>query len=677
MGYHYLRKKLLFPLIYVVIGLLFFTGCSGGESIPASSQAQQSKTSVGQLEIYDHVTTSGKVQLPAAEPGTFTVLVYLNGSDLESEGGSATDDLQEMMAVGSTEKVNIIVQTGGTNQWEIPEISSDINQRWRVLNGELEKIEDVGEVSMGNPQTLYDFLIWGMQNYPAEKTALVCWNHGAGSIWGYAVDELNDGDSLLLNELKDAVASAYDSTGRKLELVGFDACLMATLETASIFSPYANYLIASEETEPAHGWNYTPILQALTSEPQINGDKLGRIIVDSYRQHAGEQGTGDCITLSVMDLAKAANVVDSVAALMQKIQDAFEKNDNATLIEVTKARLDAEAYGDSGAHGGVTDMVDIADFAKKIKAKGLFSKECDQVVAAVKNCAVYSLASSAKPDAKGISIYFPGKDRENFETKGAVFSDLDFNDAYKKIVAMQTEYLLAVDSGVTFEGKPSSALSGTKSSAPGGKDLAVGDIEGDENYFSISVKPEDIDRIYDVFMVIGRYTDQSFKKVHILGRDTSYEIDEKTGLITSEVSDAWETLNGNFITLDLLEEEESYALYAIPALLNKEDVDILVLYNDEYPDGKILGARPYDEENKKVQAKDLIQIRKGDRITPLLEYETSDGDCGYEEGKEFVVKDKLLIEAQALPPGDYVYGFEIVDIYQNVTYSDWVEYIYE
>ena len=299
------RNVLILTLLLILIFPL--TGCTE-DSQPASAPKPVSEQNYGQLNIYDSVTTMGKVDLPQAEPGTYTILVYLNGSDLESKGGNASRDLVEMMAVGSTDKVKVLVQTGGTSEWYIPEIDSRQNQRWLVNNDSMEKLEDVGKVNMGNPQTLYDFLVWGMQNYPAEKISLVCWNHGAGSIWGYAVDELHQGDSLLLNELKSAVAEAYQSTGKKLNIIGFDACLMATLETASMLSPYADYLIASEESEPAHGWDYTSIFKAVTSDSQISEEKLGKVVLDSYKLHADSLGTSECITLSILDLSKTSIV---------------------------------------------------------------------------------------------------------------------------------------------------------------------------------------------------------------------------------------------------------------------------------------------------------------------------------------------------------------------------------
>src|SRR3990172_5136601 len=139
---------------------------------------------------------------------------------------------------------------------------------------------------MGQPATLQDFIEWAIQNYPADKYALIMWDHGGGAVGDtFGVDE-NNNDALSLPEIKQALQNAYAMSGKKFDLIGFDACLMATLETASIMSSFGNYLIASEELEPGHGWDYAAILSAIKSNTDISGTVLGKAIADSYKSHA-------------------------------------------------------------------------------------------------------------------------------------------------------------------------------------------------------------------------------------------------------------------------------------------------------------------------------------------------------------------------------------------------------
>lgn len=108
---------------------------------------------------------------------------------------------------------------------------------------------------------------------------MILWNHGAGPVFGFGVDE-NYNDLLTLPEMQSALENSVGQSGQKLEWIGFDACLMSSLEVADVFSDYSNYLISSQETEPGWGWNYS-FLSSL-SEPDMDGARLGQKIIDAY-----------------------------------------------------------------------------------------------------------------------------------------------------------------------------------------------------------------------------------------------------------------------------------------------------------------------------------------------------------------------------------------------------------
>ena len=103
-----------------------------------------------------------------------------------------------------------------------------------------------------------------------------------------------------------AFASVWEPSEEEqpLELVGFDTCLMATVDVAYTFSDLAHYLVASEETEPANGWYYSQWVGALADDPSMDGEELGRVICDAYYAGCEEVGTQDNTTLSLTDLTK-------------------------------------------------------------------------------------------------------------------------------------------------------------------------------------------------------------------------------------------------------------------------------------------------------------------------------------------------------------------------------------
>ena len=202
---------------------------------------------------------------------SWAVYWYLCGSDLESEGGFATGDLSELLEVELPENVTVVIQTGGAAQWQNDVVEADKLQRF-VYNSEgLQLVDEQPSASMGDSETLADFLLFAKENYPADKTAVIFWNHGGGSVSGASFDELYDLDSLTLSEMYSAFVQVWEPSNelgqQPLELVGFDTCLMATVDTAYTFCDLAKYLVASEETEPANGWDYSQWVRWPSSPP--------------------------------------------------------------------------------------------------------------------------------------------------------------------------------------------------------------------------------------------------------------------------------------------------------------------------------------------------------------------------------------------------------------------------
>ena len=213
---------------------------------------------------------------------SWTIFVYMCGSDLESYYGLANMDINEMIAANESENVNVIVQTGGARTWRGNGISSTEIGRYQVKNDKLELIDKLPAANMGKEETLEDFLTWGVDNYAAEHMGLVYWNHGGGSVTGVCFDERNNYDSLSLSEVEKAMSSASKKMTDKFDFVGFDACLMANIEMANVLSPYAEYMIASEETEPGYGWDYEPFINKLVENPDVDSVEVGKRVVDSY-----------------------------------------------------------------------------------------------------------------------------------------------------------------------------------------------------------------------------------------------------------------------------------------------------------------------------------------------------------------------------------------------------------
>ena len=274
----------LLPLVVVVIVLYFLFGNSGGSSGGSSSgggsgapslfdyyqsAGQGSTQSTGTGGTYNEAAESngsGTVDNEVAESARekytriigggkdkVTIMVYMCGTDLESNYGMATSDLNEMAnATINPNKVNIIVYTGGCARWKNSVVSSNTNQIYRVKSGGVEKLQaDLGSVPMTYADTLSSFITYTRKNYPADRYELILWDHGGGTLSGYGYDEkFRSSGSMMLYD----IVKALKNGGTQFDFIGYDACLMANLENAMAIEPFADYLIASEETEPGYGW---------------------------------------------------------------------------------------------------------------------------------------------------------------------------------------------------------------------------------------------------------------------------------------------------------------------------------------------------------------------------------------------------------------------------------------
>ena len=257
-----------------------------------------------------------------AEGESWAVYWYLCGSDLESNGGFATMDLSEMMEVELPENVNVVIETGGASVWQNDEVDPSKLQRWLYNSEGLQLLEESETANMGDAQTLYEFLDFASTNYPADRVAVTFWNHGGGSVSGAAFDELHGLDSLDLAEMYQAFDAVWpaDKDDPALELIGFDTCLMATVDVAAVFQNFAKYLVASEEVEPANGWLYSSWLGALAEDPAMDGARLGRAAAQSenYGGNTREQGF-----TNMVDMGHLARQTAWLLPSAQSVSDAL------------------------------------------------------------------------------------------------------------------------------------------------------------------------------------------------------------------------------------------------------------------------------------------------------------------------------------------------------------------
>ncbi|MDO9302425.1 MAG: clostripain-related cysteine peptidase, partial [Anaerolineales bacterium] len=377
-------------------------------------------------------STEPPIAKPATlgEPGTWLVMMYEDADDeiLEED---MVFDMNEAELVGSTDQVTIVAQmdrfVGGYDG------DGDVTSTKRYLltqDDDLytinsEAVEDLGEVDMGDGQTLYDFANWAIRTYPAEHYVLIMSDHGAGWTGGWSDDDPESGSGLTMQEIDDALGAIVADTGiGAFELVGFDACLMGQLEVMSAIAPHAKYAVGSEETEPSLGWAYAKFLQALNDNTAMTGRELGQAIVDSYigqdiritddqarNIFAGGDFSADSvaadlskdITLTTVDLSTFQNLNAAVNELAVALTGVDQEL-------VAQARAYSQSYASVFGDDDPPSYIDLGHFVDLLLDSiddPNVVQAAQQVKSALAQTVTAEMHGEEKPGSSGLTIYFP------------------------------------------------------------------------------------------------------------------------------------------------------------------------------------------------------------------------------------------------------------------------------
>ena len=328
---------------------------------------------------------------------TITLMIYMCGSNLESDAGAASDDLKEMVAGMGSNQVNVIVMTGGSRSWHTDGIQSDAIQLHSITSSGIHHLSVDGVEStpgnMGESATLTRLIDYSVSNYPASRYALILWDHGSGPMGGVCADEWHDMDMLTLDEIVSALEAS--KLPGKLDWIGFDACLMGTLEVACAVQPYAQYMIASQSTEPGYGWNYSFLKQL---DRDQNGADTGKRIVDAYFDQYID--LPDTLTMSCINLGQLTPLLSEMDAFFGPIADGITEEQFPNLY---RQSLSTIGFGRAASSDEISlDLVDLGDLVLHIED---VSGHQAALLDALNNAVVCS--RSNRSGINGISVYHP------------------------------------------------------------------------------------------------------------------------------------------------------------------------------------------------------------------------------------------------------------------------------
>lgn len=384
------------------------------------------KLSIGDKNVTSNIITLN-VTAPIKELDEYTVLIYMCGSDLESDGSYATKDLEEIALVtGQPDNVNIVIEAGGARSWNSKYskvVNKDKLSRFHLVNQNYVLDQQLSNASMGLSSTLESFVTWGINKYEAKKMALILWNHG-GAMDGVCADENYKYDMLTTSEVDAAITNAFKATSynSKFEWIGYDACLMQVQEIASINSKHFNYMIASEESENGEGWDYDSFLDDLYALKDTK--TILKAAVDGFiADNGGLSDRRNDQTLSYLDLSYMDSYVnafnDMATYLSNNVITSQAKWNSFANVCNTAIKFgyydtsDDGNWGEDYNNGYLYDVFDVKDVFKKLLANSTYKSDTtlvnhlNNLNSILNDLIVYESHGKASANATGLTMFIP------------------------------------------------------------------------------------------------------------------------------------------------------------------------------------------------------------------------------------------------------------------------------
>ncbi|MBR2786357.1 MAG: hypothetical protein IKD76_02530 [Clostridia bacterium] len=643
-------KKLIVIIIIVAITLIAVLATTGIFVVKEYFLDSGSSDSSSKKEKTEVVSTKGT---------TKTLMIYMCGSDLESKGGIATSNLQDLISSKiDYDNMNIVLCAGGSSKWYNTDISKTETSYFKVTSDGLELIKRQSKSDMASSTTLTNFVDYAYENYKTDDYYLMFWDHGC-ALAGLEFDELSN-KLMTLKDLNTALKNTkINKANKKFGLIVLNNCLMGNLEVANIMSNYGEYLVASEDVMyGGKGLTTFEFLEGIKKSD--DAVKVGKNYIDTYTKTMKKNNPGTYITFSLIDLSKIENVVTELDKFFGEI-----KLDETSFKKIAQIRSGVYEYQKAE---DCYDMVDLYQLITKLKP---VNSESKKLLSAIEDAVVYK--SVTDPYSNGISVYFP----ETYDwTK--VYETIDYSDAYEKFAK---DYI-AIGSG---KKKTSMAMNMEVTKTNTGFSVQLTD-EQKEDYKSAKfiLFEDNGDGTYNTVLSSGD------TKIDENGRVTA-NVDNKL-LAVVDKSDGTKFPMGYIIEVDRTDEYVMYDVGAIMVEPYGEDyitpMTPVLINIKVYNDGKVerLATRRCDSdsgiEGKKTTNGEIIDIKDSEKYKSIYFIKSARkidvdengnykelGELSSSEGVSIDINSEFTFEKIDLDSSKkYVGVFVVTDVYDN-TYS--------
>lgn len=587
-----------------------------------------------------------------------SIMIYMDGSNLESDNKIATSDLDGISpSKVDLENVNVYLYTGGTKKW-FNFVSSEENAIYKLTEDGFKKEKIYSKKNMGDPDTLSEFLTYVYKNSKTDKYDLVLYDHG-GATDGAIYDDFTD-DNLSLTDFKKALELSPFNKRNKLETVLFRTCLNATIEVANSFKNYADYMVASEEV--TNGSSNTSVLNYINDITKDDtAITYSKKFISAYEKQMKDIDPFGFSTNSMYSIINL-NIVDEFNDAFDEYIGGVELKNNYNNIVRLRSNLFQFA---TSADDNDYDTVDLYNLIvglepytkiKSTKVKQLYTK-------------LISYNWSSIDEAKGISIYFPYNGSESAQkVLMSVYGDLTYSNNYKKLI---TSFKDMHENGTvtSFSSK-----------------LFNNNISVNKKEFSLELTNEQANDYADsIYIIFKKEKDGKFTLIY-----SSDNTKLKNNILKTNISD-------NLLKVKIDEEDNEY--FYIPLVERKKDnkkqISFGGILQNYTNDVDLKSARwyvGYDKKNKPYVSNVIIKDDKekgiGGAVADLdkytsysilsSHYQILDNNGNYTDnwdnngiiqGYEFK-KDEFILEKASLDDnGEYYCIFKIRDIYGKTYYS--------
>lgn len=660
---------LIFLIILLVLGAVGFVGVTAVSKLSESTKTEEKEKKKNEEEKPDEPEVNENRIIKDR-----VIMVYIIGSNLESQGGAATSDISEMIeSQYNEEDIQILLYAGGTKHWQNETFDAKENAIYQITNGDVEKLKSYDAKSMTKASTLTEYLNYAYANYESDNYGLILWDHGGGPIYGYGSDE-NDssGKAMSIIDLDKAINESSILKDGKLEFLGFDACLMSSVEIANLFKEEADYLIASSESEPGDGWDYN-FLKEINKDTTT--EQLGQHVIDYYYNFFANKSHiyasygysyNPAITLSLIDLSKIDNVNTSINALFANM-DSDITIDVYSKIAREASRATLYGVGENGV--SQFDLIDLYDFTSELEGHQDLSTS---VQSAVENAVIYHKTNIN--DCNGLSMYFPSTTKKVYNIIEGTYKygELAVSENYKSFLKRYTAISSGdkiIKSDITTV-TPSVSTSGIQTTIPD-------DLASNYEYFDYIVfrKIEDDGS----FLPIYKSRDVSIKGNTISATVT----DRRIAVTDSKGKDIYDVIavehsrDKNSVTYEIISALERWEDGNFIETHESEIVRIYLKVDNKTKEGKIVDIKKVGEEENNTSAKITYNLNEW-RTMKFISYsyllQDKDGkkldewtatDTMY--GTEVTIKDGYKFFATSFDKNvDYYYMFRVRDTQGNM-----------